>query len=807
MTLIRMTAVRMKKSATHSERYARRAAASRAEANNTSFIDASFIGAKGISARLISAAIASMLCVTPAIGVASAAPRDAKQQDIAAELIEPDDIERIVVSGRGYQEPLHSSAANISRQRLQPQLSYDSARFLQSLPGLQADSRSNLAQDTRLSVRGFGSRSAFGIRGIAILRDGISLNSVDGQGQLGSLFFDQIAAVEILSGPFAALYGNGAGAVLSFYQQPLTARRYQTQWVWQPESLARGSEFSPQQWRQQLQWAWQDGGVALGWLDMHSDGFRPQMRAEKQQQQLRLQQFWQDVWWHWQFDRADDPYLGDPQGLTLAQWRQQPQQTDASALRFNTYKTVQQQAHSLLLSPEQDIQQAPWQWALWQSRRQIYQQLALPGTAISSAGGIVDLDRQLEGSQGRYQWPLQLAALDRYVGSTEPWLVQLSGQWQQSREHRLGFVNAEGKPGDLRRDQWDHLALYDIAWRMDSPAFGHWRWQLGQRASRLHIDSRDQFIRPPTATSSGNPDDSGQRRFSQQAYALGLNYQLSAAHSMYLSHGSGFEVPTLADLAYPSPSTAVAGFNQQLQPSVNRQWELGWRWLAPHVAEHRRMNGAVQSAVSRTSPHLLHDDAQAWWLPRQFDLQLFFIENDDEIVVDSAAGGRTSYRNAGQTQRQGLQWSGQWQWQASQRLLIHGWWQQHQFAAKPRIPDARLQAIAGKSMPGQTPRQLWAQYQWQLSSAWQLQWQAQWRSSSWADDANTAKVPGYAITDVRVQYDTQWLGIAITPSLQLLNLTDRDYVSAVIVNQTSARYIEPAAGRQWLVALQLRYDW
>gem|GEM_PF-284632 len=766
------------------------------------------------NAAVIKVLVASLWCLTPMLAtasVAAAAPLAGQPPEMAAEQIEhdnpeqqdelerpdnikrPESIERIVVSGRGYQEPLRWSAANIHRQQLQPQLSYDSARFLQSLPGLQADSRSNLAQDTRLSVRGFGSRSAFGIRGIAILRDGISLNSVDGQGQLGSLFFDQIAAVEILSGPFAALYGNGAGAVLSFYQQPLTARRYQTQWVWQldqPDAYARGSEFTPQQWRQQLQWAWQDGGMALGWLDMHSDGFRPQMRAEKQQQQLRLQHYWQDVWWHWQFDRADDPYLGDPQGLTLAQWRQTPYQTDASALRFNTYKTVQQQAHSLWLSPEQDIQQAPWQWAFWQSRRQIYQQLALPGTAISSSGGIVDLDRQLQGSQGRYQWPLQLAAVDRWLGHSAPWLVQLSGQWQQSREHRLGFVNAQGQAGDLRRDQWDNLSLYDMAWRLDSPAFGAWRWQLGQRLSRLHIDSDDQFIRPATASSSGNPDDSGQRRFSQQAYALGVNYQLSAVHSLYLSHGSGFEVPTLADLAYPSPTSATVGFNQQLQPSVNRQWELGWRWLPePYSADDG----------SRA--------AMAWWQPTLLDIQFFSIENQDEIVVDSAVGGRTSYRNAGQTQRQGLQWSGQWQWHPSQRLSIHGWWQHHEFAAQSGSADPRLQTIAGKSLPGQTPRQLWAQWQWQLAPDWQLQWQAQWRSHSWADDANTAKVPGYAITDVSLQYNTAWYGIQLTPSVQLLNLTDKNYVSAVIVNQTSARYIEPAPGRQWLVALQLRYDW
>src|SRR5690606_7777166 len=92
---------------------------------------------------------------------------------------------------------------------------YDAASLFGAIAGIQADSRANYAQDSRLSSRGFGSRSAFGIRGLRLLQDGIPWSAPDGQGQLSSVLLDELASVEVLTGPMAALYGNAAGAVVA----------------------------------------------------------------------------------------------------------------------------------------------------------------------------------------------------------------------------------------------------------------------------------------------------------------------------------------------------------------------------------------------------------------------------------------------------------------------------------------------------------------------------------------------------------------------------------------------------------------
>src|SRR5690554_7483294 len=128
-------------------------------------------------------------------------------------------LETLIVSGTQPEEqlPLTSSNTRIDTAAQLPGLRIDSAELLQGLPGVQSDSRSNYAQDTRVTLRGFGARSAFGVRGIDLSVDGIPLSTPDGQGQLSNVFLDEIASVEVLRGPVAGLYGNGAGGVLALH--------------------------------------------------------------------------------------------------------------------------------------------------------------------------------------------------------------------------------------------------------------------------------------------------------------------------------------------------------------------------------------------------------------------------------------------------------------------------------------------------------------------------------------------------------------------------------------------------------------
>src|SRR5690554_7351132 len=82
---------------------------------------------------------------------------------------------------------------------------------LVNMPGLQVQNRQNYAQDLQISVRGFGARSTFGVRGVRLYVDGIPATMPDGQGQTSNIDISSIDHVEVLRGPFSALYGNSSG--------------------------------------------------------------------------------------------------------------------------------------------------------------------------------------------------------------------------------------------------------------------------------------------------------------------------------------------------------------------------------------------------------------------------------------------------------------------------------------------------------------------------------------------------------------------------------------------------------------------
>src|SRR6478609_3465428 len=102
------------------------------------------------------------------------------------------------------------------------QLQVNLSEPLARIPGVLALNRQNYAQDLQISVRGFGARSTFGVRGIRLYSDGIPATMPDGQGQLSH--FNLLAGdrIEVMRGPFSALYGNSSGGVVQSWSAPPT---------------------------------------------------------------------------------------------------------------------------------------------------------------------------------------------------------------------------------------------------------------------------------------------------------------------------------------------------------------------------------------------------------------------------------------------------------------------------------------------------------------------------------------------------------------------------------------------------------
>ncbi|WP_231591685.1 TonB-dependent receptor domain-containing protein [Cellvibrio sp. pealriver] len=664
----------------------------------------------------------------------------------------PEVLETLLVSGvRTGTSGLHDRVMLKTDENFMPGARLDPAELLQHFPGVQVDSRSNYAQDTRISLRGFGARSAFGVRGIDLLVDGVPLSTPDGQGQLSSSLLDSIGRVEVLRGPIAALYGNGAGGVIALQTAVPEYNNISA-------SVMAGD---PGLQRQLLQGEWQRNNLAarVQFANTDIDGERPHSRAERKQAGAQI--FYRtdsgiDVLV--KHDYSDDPLLQDPLGLTPAQWRNDPWQLNPAAETFDTRKSVAHQQTSISLRDNTGSRR--WQASLWQGERDIVQYLGFSGDAITGSGGVVDLARDFSGASGTFTQSLDVLAM--------PVDISVGAELAQMQDHRRGYVNNNGEAGDLRRNDKGDLDSRDIYALVQMHPLETLMLYAGARHTSLDIDVQDFFIVSSPTGAVGNPDDSGARNYREQAYAIGVNYTFVNAWEIFASSGRGYETPTLTEMAYKTNAT---GLNTELDAAINRQHEWGIRYRPRALGE--------------------------------ITLTQFLIETENEIVVDQSLNGRTSFRNAAATERDGIELLVRYP--LGEQILV-------QFSAQQLDAEYSAGQWQGKTLPGVAARQYQLGVQWRpwVNDALIAGLQAQERARIFTADNNQIYAPAYTTFDFTLQgvYSLQQVSLPKTDIewwIKLANITDENYVGSVVVNQSNGRAFEPALGRNLVAGIKLGY--
>ena len=381
------------------------------------------------------------------------------------------------------------------------QLQINLSETLPQIPGVIAHNRQNYAQDLQVSIRGFGARSTFGVRGVRVYVDGIPATMPDGQGQLSHIDLSSAERIEVLRGPFSALYGNAAGGVISVFsasgkpgtqtQLDLLAGSYGTR---REAALVAGA---------------QDGFDYVAALNNFStDGYRDHSAVRRTNANAKLT-FALDADSQLKLvaNAVDMPEAQDPLGLTRAQLEADPTQAGANAELFNTRKSVHQQqlgADYRRSFGDSDALNA----MIYGGQRSTVQYQAVPLSAQSaptSAGGVIDLDRDYWGADTHWT----------HTGVLFGNALEITGglAFDNLDEARQGFENfsgtALGVKGDLRRDESNRVYNFDqylqAQWQL-SPS---WLLAAGLRNSSVDVDSNDDYIAP------GNGDDSGSTTLSR----------------------------------------------------------------------------------------------------------------------------------------------------------------------------------------------------------------------------------------------------------------------------------------------------
>lgn len=620
--------------------------------------------------------------------------------------------------------------------------------LLVHLPGVTVSNRGNPTQDPRIAIRGFGARSAFGVRGIRVLRDGIPLTLPDGQTPVDYLDLESVGSIEVIRGSASALYGNAAGGVIDIRTSEPPQRRFASRLrLWSDSEDGRRIA------------AFGGGTVPSGSYQIHgtaseADGYRRHARQQVRSAFVRGQwsAFGSSV--ALQAMGYDMPEAENPGALTRDQARADPRMADPANVGKRAGKVVQQ--GQIGLTMKRPVWRGMLEGTLYGGVRSLDNPLAFR---------VIDIARTTYGGSLRARMPARLAGLAHRLGAG------IDVQWQD--DDRSNFENCHGEPvsadcpvGDTERgaillDQRERISSVGLSLH-DEIAIGPSLLVTGAvRGDRV------RFVVDDALTGPTDPDDSGERTLSALSPMAGVVFRLPRRVSLYANLSSAFETPTVTELATQPDGTA--GLNPELDPQYSTTFEAG-------------VKGTLLSRV-------------------RYDIAAFTTGVRDELIPYEVLGGagRRYFRNAGRTSRKGAEAGLTFFLSGVEAGLAANWFD---FRFREYVVDGT--SFADNRLPG-IPQQQYQGYLTWRPGRYFLSAEAIVTGRAAADDANEVRIPGYEVLHLRAG-GTPFRGAAwLSPVIGVQNAFDRRYTPSINVNATGGKYYEPAPGRVVTVGLTVGF--
>lgn len=637
----------------------------------------------------------------------------------------------------------------------QGQLQVNISEPLIEVPGVSAQSRQNYAQDVQLSIRGFGARSSFGVRGVRLYSDGIPGTMPDGQGQFSQFDLGSAGRMEILRGPFSALYGNASGGVIALFTEDAPSGYFL-------DGTAEYGTFDTQ--RYALKTTGNDGALryVVDLSHFQTDGYRVHSDAQRNNFNAVTKLDLSPASSLTVVGNAiETPFVQDPLGLNRQQLAQDPRQAGIGALLYDTRKSLAQGQLGIIyrnaLSEQDELTTT-----VYSGHRATTQFQAIPASTEKSPlnpGGVIELSRAFYGIDAH------VTDVRTLLGGRVQSVAGIA--YDDLEETRGNFLNFQGDELGVVGPQ--HLSEANHVYDLDEYAQTEWdpdaRWRLtaGVRNNEVDVSSHNHFA-------DGAPPETDVRYGAVNPVA-GVLYRATSVLNAYVSYGKGFETPTLNDLQYRSTNGSLPGLNIGLRPARSDNYELG-----------------VKTVGS----------------PVRAELDGFYIRTLDELAVRSNFNGRAVEQNIGETRRHGAE------------LALDG---DAPFGLSTRLAYTYLDAVvaepyqtcvgtpckpaivsAGSHLPAVPTNAVYAGVTWRsASSGLSATAETEGRARIYADDRNTAFAAGYWEANVRVGLEQNTARWRLSEFLRVDNLANRAYVGSVIVNESNQRYFEPAPGRTALL--------
>jgi len=660
--------------------------------------------------------------------------------------------------------------------RARPTWGLDEALF--SVPGVYVANRYNFSVDQRISIRGFGARSAFAVRGVKVLLDGIPQTLPDGQGQLTNVEFGEADRIEVLRGSSSALYGNASGGVISISTDPVAPKR----WVGGDVRVVAGSfdrdfERTWTKWQMSPQFRVGAGSLLFTASRLAYEGERDHSDADFRNYNGRLRL----------------PLSPRTSLTVIANYGDQPVADNPGALTWNELQANRDSAPAINLSTRagKDVTQ-------FQGGVTLRRQFSAGGEAAATVFyftrdlknpttfAYIDLERRAYGARLTVTRPVPLGSL--------PHRLTAGLDYQRQRDDRINFANIAGSPdpSDVRLNQLEHvteLGPFVLSAVELSPQT---TVTVGLRYDRVSFRAEDRLV------TSTNPDDSGERVMDAVSGSLGVAVTPSDRVTVYANVGTSFETPTTTELT--NRPTGAGGFNPDLEPQKATNYEVGVRG---------NLDGRLGYSVA-----LFQADVR--------DALISF------EVQDPTFPGRRFFRNAGSSRHRGVELGADVEVVPGLSALVSWNYSDFVYTDYQVVTSTQTFVLDGRSLPGipkhwlrlgvrarpAFARGAWADVDLTHASSVLLDdtLDVSGAAGPVASGCDRVRCRAWEIVNVRVGWEGVAGGLRLSPFVALNNVFNKHYVGSVAINAAPirvgtsfvpGRYYEPAPGRNVYVGFSI----
>jgi len=637
--------------------------------------------------------------------------------------LEPVTISSSRFLAKDIQTPLSITVIDQSRLQVgQSKLSLFES--LGAIPGVFAMNSENFAQDLRISIRGFGARASFGIRGIKIISDGIPESIPDGTAKVGNLDVGTMERMEVIKGPSSGLYGNASGGVISIFSENAKENFAEFQ--------ANVGAFGLQ--RYQFKTGQQVGKIMyfISASRLLSTGYREHSSIERNFLNGKLVFNFNDKnKLTFLANYIDSPRAEDPGALIQSEIDKNRQQARPQNITFDASETFKQKRIALIYD---HIFNAKHQLNV----RGFYLNRDFGNKQAIQPSGQIVFNRDFSGGGFNYQF------------TTKNYRLKTGLDFENQRDNRQRFDNLAGEKGLLRLDQIEEFRNIGVFLLQEFLIFPKLKLAVNTRFDDIRLQVTDKFL------SDGN--QSAMQSFQRLSPMAGLSFSPTLSSSIFANVSTNFETPSLNDLT--NNPTGMGGFNPDLSPQKSRNFELGYKGI----------------------------------LGKKFraDVSVFYIEVQDEIVPYQLANqiGRTYFRNAGLSERKGLEMGLTYKILAGLTLFFNYTYSDFQYKS--------YQTTAGKfdgnMLPGIPKHNIYGEIRYFPRIGIYAIAQVRSISKLYADDANLTTNTSYATVNLRLGYRKQLNHLVVEPFIGINNLFNEIYNANIQINATANRYFEPASG-------------